>query len=158
MPLIFFSQPYLLFFALLIIDSLTKHLAIGLLTGSPIVINQFLSLRLQYNCGVAFSFFHSCSWQSQYILILLALLISGYLTFGIFQKSHNKTEKMGILLIVAGAVGNIIDRIYYGHVVDFILLHYESFYWPTFNIADTFITLGVITALLSSVKRTQSNK
>ena len=65
---------------------------------------------------------------------------------------------MGILLIVAGAVGNIIDRIYYGHVVDFILLHYESFYWPTFNIADTFITLGAITALLSSVKRTQSNK
>ena len=58
--------------------------------------------------------------------------------------SKNKSEKIGLLLIVAGAVSNLTDRINNNYVLDFIYLHYNNFYWPAFNFADIYITIGVI--------------
>ena len=86
------------------------------------------------------------------------MLISGGLAYSVYYQTHNKIEKIGILLIIAGAIGNVFDRICYGHVIDFISLHYHAYYWPTFNLADAFITCGAFLAILSGSILTQTKK
>ena len=103
--------------------------------------------------GVAFSFFADMGGSQVLPLIILSIAITIYLVYLFFQTPTNDAKKLfSLTFVIAGALGNIIDRVYLGYVVDFIDVFYGSFHWPVFNLADSFITLGAISYLLFTLK------
>ena len=143
--------------AIVFFDQITKFAAQSwLYIGEDFSIIPGLSFTLAYNKGAAFSlFYHDSGWQTIFF-ITLALLVSIYLVYYLVHLQHGSTIlKIGISLILGGAIGNMLDRIWYGHVVDFILLYYKSFSWPVFNLADTAITCGAGMLLIDSSRSTR---
>ncbi len=141
----------LVFFLSLDIATKTWALLVGTGTASPaetmlenpIFLKQltgFFNFILVRNTGVSFSMFSNFS--SQLPLIIFTTLIIGWLFHWLF-KEKNKLNQWVVVLITAGAFGNLIDRIRFNGVIDFIDWHYAGFHWPTFNIADVCISLGV---------------
>ena len=118
--------------------------------SSEIKLNNFLSLDLVWNKGVAFGLFSMNSvafYNALTILILIIILIVLYLSF-----TSSGFKKIAYLMIAGGAIGNVYDRIFYRQVPDFIDFHVGDFHWFIFNIADIFITFGVIFMILIEFK------
>ena len=130
-------------------DRISKIFVINLnnkLLGSEIFSSNFLNISLIWNKGIAFglfSFSEKLIYNSLTIVILIIILIIIFMTI----KSEG-LKKYSLLMILGGAFGNIFDRIFYKAVPDFIDFHYENFHWFIFNVADIFITLGVIFMIL----------
>ncbi|EJF80385.1 signal peptidase II [Bartonella doshiae] len=122
-----------------------------MLLGSEIPLFPFLSLYHVRNSGIAFSFFSSFSHWG---LISLTLIILVFLLWLWKNTEYNKPlSRFGLTLIIGGAIGNLIDRIRFQHVTDYILFHIDDiFYFAIFNLADSFITLGVIALLIEEVR------
>ncbi len=109
----------------------------------------FLALFRTWNQGVAFSLLSSFGDTA---LIAITLAILGFVLFLWRQAgTHRLVPNIGFALITAGALGNLIDRIWFGHVVDFILFHTANWSFAVFNLADSFITLGAIALLLDEL-------
>lgn len=146
---------YLLAAALFGIDQATKMLAVGALRyGRPVEVLPFLSWTLTYNTGAAFSFFQGASG----ILAGIAACVCVYLVYAIWRLRPRGSALEGAScgLILAGALGNLADRLRHGHVVDFIHVHYGWFNFPVFNVADSVLTIGVagwIALLLLDIRR-----
>ena len=105
-------------------------------------INSFLNFDLIWNQGIAFGIF-SLTNQSYYNLLTLIIgIITIIILFFVIKTSG--AEKYGFMMIFGGSLGNIFDRIYYSSVPDFIDIHYNNFHWFIFNVADIFITLGIL--------------
>lgn len=143
-----------------LIDQITKFMVVDTLTGEwpPIIkITDFFDIVLTYNYGVSYSWFASEKAITRYVLIGIKLLVILYLFYWV-KKEDNKNIKLGLYLIIAGALGNMFDRIYHGGVVDFISLHYGSFQWYIFNIADIYISIGAIILVIAvfAAKRTDA--
>jgi signal peptidase II len=133
-----------------LLDQITKQAAEQfLLLHKAIAVIPSFNLTLMYNEGAAFSFLSNAGGWQRWFFIVLSSVISIALIIWLrqLQKSGSAQNKKflsaGIALILGGAIGNLIDRILYGHVIDFIQVYYADFYWPAFNIADSAITLGV---------------
>mgnify|MGYP000022213027 FL=1 len=103
---------------------------------------EYLCIEEVWNSGVSFGLFHSLP-NSDLIFSVLSSLISIVLFFYLI-KSYNKILKASLSLIIAGAIGNVIDRLRFGAVYDFIDIHWHQWHWPAFNFADVFITLGAL--------------
>ena len=138
--------PSFLFVALIfILDRVTKHLILELsqpLNELNIQVNSFLSFNLVWNDGIAFgllSFKENFFYEVVTILIIIVSLL--VLWFALRTKG---IEKFGFLMILGGALGNLFDRMYYSSVIDFIDISYNNYHWFIFNVADIFITLGVV--------------
>jgi signal peptidase II len=115
-------------------------------------INNFFKIVHFQNTGAAFSFLDSASgWQNNFF-ILLTLAILTYLINLYRQNISSPYGSISIMLIMSGAIGNLIDRFSNGHVTDFIYLHINEYYWPAFNVADSAITIGAIIYLLGLLK------
>ena len=129
----------------LILDQASKFYMVNVVMNPPKVIpvTSFFSLVMAYNTGVSFSMFNDYGLTGTYVLIGVSIAISIMFLVWLF-KAQNKILASGLGLIVGGAIGNLIDRIYYGAVVDFLHFYYKEFSWPAFNLADTFITIGVM--------------
>ena len=128
-------------------DLFTKFLIQNyLFLNQSIKINQFFDIVYVQNYGVSFGLFSR--EIPHWVLVLIALLVVILILF-LMIISNKNLEKNAYFLIIAGAIGNIIDRILNSYVVDFISLHYEMFYWPAFNFADIYITIGIIMLLVS---------
>ena len=133
------------------LDRYSKIEIINNFSDTSVYLNDFLNLNLIWNTGIGFGILSSINNFSYHILTLIIgiiILILFYLCF----KSKNKREKIIFSLIIGGALGNIYDRIVFRAVPDFIDIHYKNFHWFTFNAADIFISIGVITLILSGVK------
>lgn len=144
---------------IVILDQLTKYLSITYLQAQDTVdIFPGLSLVLRYNTGAAFSFLADASGWQRWFFIGLALL-SGVIIYVWLGKlsAKDKWDGLGLSLILGGALGNVIDRLLNGYVVDFILLYYQQWHWPAFNIADTAICIGVALLLPSLFKIPKSS-
>ena len=130
------------------LDRYTKITAINILESKKnIYINDYLNLDLVFNTGIGFgllSFNENLYYNLVTILIIIVIIIIGFFTF----KSKKK-EKLFFTFILGGAIGNVYDRITYKAVPDFIDLHIGNFHWFSFNIADIFITLGIIFMILT---------
>ena len=127
---------------ILILDQLTKFWAEQTLTsGELIYVLPFFDLTLVYNEGAAFSLLSTAGGWQRYFLSGLSAIVSLFLIFWI-GRQHQPVERMAWVLILGGAAGNLVDRVFYGHVIDFISIHWEQYYWPTFNIADSALTIG----------------
>jgi len=107
------------------------------------IIPGFFNLTLAYNPGAAFSLFADGDGWQRWFFTMLAVFVSGVIIFWIKGLSkHEKITAIALSLILGGAIGNVIDRIAYGHVIDFIQFYYTQYYYPSFNIADSAITIG----------------
>ena len=120
--------------------------------GEQVEITSFFSLVHFQNPGAAFSFLSDQGGWQRYFLIAISLLAVLYIPWLINQYKKNILIVIGLLLILGGAIGNLYDRISYGYVIDFIYLHFDEFYWPAFNVADSAISLGVLLFLYGSFK------
>ena len=119
--------------------------------GDVIILNSFFNLHLTGNFGVSFSMMASDKTYWQYILIFIAILICIYFV-KIIMGTKKFSHKIPIILIISGAIGNVIDRLHMGFVIDFIQIHYNDLFFPTFNIADTYISIGVFFFILNQIK------
>ena len=130
------------------LDRYTKITAINILESKKnIYINDYLNLDLVFNTGIGFgllSFNENLYYNLVTILIIIVIIIIGFFTF-----KSKKREKLFFTFILGGAIGNVYDRITYKAVPDFIDLHIGNFHWFSFNIADIFITLGIIFMILT---------
>ena len=131
--------------AIFILDRLSKYFILELSSsddGFDIPITSFLNFNLVWNSGIAFGLF-SFNEQFYYNIITLVIIIITFVILFFAIKSVG-VEKIGFSMIFGGSLGNIFDRLYYSAVVDFIDLHINNIHWFIFNIADIFISLGVI--------------
>jgi signal peptidase II len=112
-------------------------------SSSEIYINSFLNFSLVWNSGIGFGILQL---EANIFYLLISIIITAINLILIYWMltSSNYLESIFISIILGGALGNLFDRYYYSSVPDFIDLHYESFHWFTFNIADIFITIGII--------------
>lgn len=122
------------------------------------VIPGYFSFTLIYNPGAAFSFLRDAGGWQKYLFTLLALGVSAYLGWNIIKGRFSSLMNIAASFIMGGAIGNVIDRLAYGHVVDFILVHYQhSWYYPAFNLADSFICVGAVLMVLDSLKQPRAH-
>ena len=114
-----------------------------------IYINQFLNFHLIWNTGVGFGLFSSDTNFYYNLITLLIILINVIILIMIFKSSNYKFFLL--LIILGGSLGNLFDRIYYKAVPDFLDLHYNDFHWYIFNVADIFITVGIICLIFAEL-------
>ncbi len=147
---------WLLLSALIVLfDQLTKVLVVRSFTlgqRRP-VIDGFFDLTLVYNKGAAFSFLAGAGGWQRWFFIGLGLAAVAFMLYLLWRHGQQKLFALGIALILGGAIGNIIDRILRGQVVDFVLLFWKDFYWPAFNVADCGITVGAALLILDERRR-----
>jgi signal peptidase II len=127
-----------------VLDQVTKQIAENsLLLHKPLAVFPGFNWTLMYNKGAAFSFLSQAGGWQRWFFIILSSVISIALIAWLRQlKKDQQVLSAGIAFILGGAIGNVIDRGLYGHVIDFIQVYYKDFYWPAFNLADSAITLG----------------
>ena len=124
----------------------------GLVYNSPVELLPVFDLRLLHNTGAAFSFLASAGGWQRWLFAGIALVVSGLIIHWLRKtEAHQRLQALGYALILGGALGNLYDRIAYGYVVDFISLHYDGWYFPAFNIADSAITLGAIALIFDAL-------
>jgi signal peptidase II len=107
---------------------------------------------LTYNTGAAFSFLAGAGGWQRWFLAGVALLVRVFIVGWLFRLSpSDRGLVIPLGLILGGGIGNLLDRLFLGHVIDFISLHYENWYWPAFNLADSAITVGAVWVLVGAV-------
>lgn len=125
------------------LDRLTKVLIIkNLALFENIGITSFFSLVHVRNLGGAFSFLHDYRY-AQYVFTILPIIIAAVLLYVILTYTFPMAKTLSLTLILAGALGNIYDRISYGNVVDFLDFYYSTYHWPAFNVADISVSCGI---------------
>ena len=119
-----------------------------------VVIPDYFSWTLAYNKGAAFSFLASESGWQRWFFAAIAVVVSVVLVVWLKRlKAHETWLALALALVLGGAIGNLFDRVVYGHVIDFILVHWQNrWYFPAFNLADSAITLGAILLALDMFK------
>ena len=147
-----FKKANVIFFTLVIItfllDRLTKLKIINNYNESPYYVNDYLNFDLIWNIGIGFGFLSSSSsiiYNSITIIIAVVILILFYLSL-----ISNNLDKFIYSIIIGGALGNFYDRLFFKAVPDFIDLHYNNFHWFTFNVADIFISIGILFIIVKS--------
>jgi len=145
---------YFLVLLLIIVDQLSKLLVYGYLKpNESLEVTSFLSFSHVHNYGAAFSFLANEDGWQQYFLVMVSSIAS--LAIAIWMAKTTKQQVFKLLalsLILSGAVGNLIDRAALGFVIDFIDFHYQTFYFPVFNVADMAISAGVVLLILIDLK------
>ena len=149
----------LLVFSIFLFDRLSKIYVIFLdnkFFGSEIFSSKFLNISLILNEGIAFGLL-SFNEKIFYNLLTFIILVIILIIFLMALKSYG-LKKYSLLMILGGALGNVYDRIFYGAVPDFIDFHIGNFHWFIFNVADIFITLGVIFMIIIEITDNNKNK
>ena len=139
----------------LLFDQLSKWWALSnLKLGIPEEVLSFLNWLLLFNPGAAFSFLAQSSGWQRWFFTVLGLLASAYIFWLLRKSQQDKLLSFALSLILGGALGNVLDRIMYGAVVDFIDLYYQHWHWPAFNLADSAICVGAALIVLTELRKT----
>lgn len=119
----------------------------------------YFNLTYVHNTGAAFSFLSEAGGWQRWFFAVLALVISAVLSVWLARlEKHETLLALALSLVLGGAIGNLIDRLAYGYVIDFLDVYYNTWHWPAFNIADSAITLGVMLMLAESFGLGKSQK
>jgi signal peptidase II len=142
-----------------VLDQLSKQLVDGAMAlGDSIVLAPMLALTRANNYGAAFSFLGNASGWQRWFFIALAVFVCGVLLVWLARLArHEWLSALALSLILGGAIGNLVDRAWYGYVIDFIDVYYRSWHWPTFNVADSAITLGACLLVLDALFTRQAD-
>jgi signal peptidase II len=138
----------------LLLDQASKWLALSQLQlGIPEPVLPFFNWLLLFNPGAAFSFLAQSSGWQRWFFTALGLLACIYIVFMLRKHQDEKLLCIALSLILGGAAGNVLDRLMYGAVVDFIDLHYANWHWPAFNVADSAICIGAVLIIVSELRK-----
>ncbi len=134
---------------IILLDQLSKWLVLSSLSfGETIYFAPFWNWVLTFNPGAAFSFLADQPGWQRWFFTVLALAVSGWIAVELNKHPGEKLVALAMSLVMGGALGNVIDRVRFGAVVDFIQWHAAGYYWPAFNIADSAITVGAVLLVL----------
>ncbi len=139
---------FLIAFLVFLLDQVSKRLVLDnfYTFSNGLQISSFLNLVYVENRGVSFGMFSQ--HDKSFYFGILSMIVSAYIVY-LIHKSNNFLELIGLSLILGGAIGNGVDRLYYGYVIDFIDFHLNNIHWPAFNFADSFITIGAVVFISS---------
>lgn len=137
----------------IVADQISKKFAVDIIPlHHSIEMLPFFNWTLMYNEGAAFSFLSDQGGWQRWFFIILSCVVTTALTIWMARLQRDERSiAISLSLIIGGAIGNLIDRIHLGHVVDFIHLHYQQYFWPAFNVADSAITVGVTIMIVDSL-------
>ena len=144
---------------IILIDQLTKiTIEQRFEFGDVKPVTGFFNVVLAYNKGAAFSFLASASgWQGGF-LIAIAVAASVFILYLLARHGHQRLFALALAMILGGAVVNVIDRIVYGHVIDFLDFHWGDWHWPAFNLADSAIVGGAALLIVDELRRVRRAK
>jgi signal peptidase II len=138
----------------IVLDQLFKTLIVGnYQLGESRVVTSFFNVVRVHNSGAAFSFLAGASGWQRWFFVGLGFAAAGFIVW--MLKSHGGQRLFGwaLALILGGALGNVIDRLLHGHVIDFIQVHYGGWFFPSFNVADSAISVGAVLLILDELRR-----
>jgi signal peptidase II len=143
----------------LVVDQCTKLLADAMLTlHQPVAVMPYFAFMKAYNSGAAFSFLSEASGWQRWFFVTLAMVVIGILLVWLRRLPAAEVRtRLALVLILGGAAGNLIDRLVYGYVIDFIDIYYDNWHWPAFNIADAAISVGAFLLLLDAFRGGREN-
>lgn len=137
-------------------DQLAKYAAVeGLAVGRPVQVTPFFNLTLVYNAGAAFSLLSDAPGWQRGLFIAIALIASVWIIWLLRKYPRERLFALALSLVLAGAVGNVIDRIRIGSVIDFLDFHALGYHWPAFNVADSAITCGAVLLIWDALRPRQ---
>ena len=138
----------------IVLDQLTKWgMSSWLSLHESVAVIPMFNLTLAHNTGAAFSFLAQSSGWQRWFFIGLAVTISVVLLIWLARlKPHAKLEAVALTMILGGALGNVIDRVHLGYVIDFLDFYVNNYHWPAFNVADSAICIGAILLLIDSLR------
>jgi signal peptidase II len=140
-------------FLVVVLDQLTKAIIVNQFSlGESLRVTAFLDLVLAHNRGAAFSFLAGAGGWQRWFFTVIALAAVGVILYFLRKHADEPRFCFALSLILGGAVGNLIDRVALGHVVDFLAFHYAGYAWPAFNAADSAITVGAVLLAWESVR------
>ena len=143
-----------------VLDQLTKYIAsTSLEMHTPVAVMPMFNWTLMHNPGAAFSFLANESGWQRWFFAIIAIVVSVVIVFWLKRlQQHEKWQAIALALILGGAVGNVIDRLSLGYVVDFIQVYYQHWYWPAFNLADSAISVGVALIIIDSIREYRAER
>ena len=143
-----------------ILDQITKYVAsTSLEMYQPIAVMPMFNWTLMHNTGAAFSFLADAGGWQRWFFAIIAVVVSVVIVLWIKRlEQHERWQAIALALILGGAIGNVIDRILLGYVVDFIQVYYQQWFWPAFNIADSAIFIGVGMIIIDSIREYRDEK
>ena len=141
---------YSIVIVIVILDQITKIWADRALDMyQQVYVTSYFNITKAYNYGAAFSFLDTPGGWQRWFFTGISLVVSIVLSVWLYRMTRaEKWLSLSIVLILSGAVGNLIDRMFYGYVVDFIQVHWNESYFPSFNIADAAISCGTVLLLI----------
>ncbi len=148
MPWLFLSL------ALIIADQFTKVLILGhYRLGDTTYVTSFFDVVRAHNTGAAFSFLASASGWQRWFFTGIGIIAAVFIIWMLRSHAGQKLFSFALACILGGAIGNVIDRLLHGYVIDFIQVHWERHYFPAFNVADSAITIGAACLILDELRR-----
>ena len=141
----------LIFLLLVLLDILSKYIVFNYIDLYQFIkITYFFDITHIHNFGVSFGLF--AGTIPYLVLIFIGLFVTAFVSY-LYLNSRDTLERWGLFIIICGAIGNIVDRSINGYVIDFLYLHINQYYWPAFNFADIYISLGIIMIIVNMVKK-----
>ena len=146
--------------AVIVLDQLTKYWAqTQLELHRAVEVLPFLNWTLSHNPGAAFSFLADQSgWQRWFFTVIAFAVSVGLIVWLTRLQNTQRWLAIALTLVIGGAIGNVIDRMLHGYVIDFIDVYYKSYHWPAFNIADSAIFVGAVMLIIDSFKNPSQEK
>jgi len=140
--------------AVILLDQITKTVVLGQFEhGDSLTVTSFFNLVRVHNAGAAFSFLADAAGWQRWFFVGLGGVAAVFIVWMLRRHGGQRLFAWALALILGGALGNVIDRLLHGHVVDFIQVHYGGWYFPSFNVADSAITLGAILLIVDELRR-----
>jgi len=141
----------LIFLLLVLFDILTKYIVFNYIDLYQFIkITFFFDITHIHNFGVSFGLF--AGTIPALVLVFVGIFVTAFV-FYLYINSSELLERWGLFIIICGAIGNIVDRSINGYVIDFLYLHINQYYWPAFNFADIYISIGIIMIIVNMVKK-----
>jgi signal peptidase II len=145
--------------AVILLDQLTKTLILGFFElGDSRSVTSFFNVVRVHNTGAAFSFLAGASGWQRWFFVGLGLVAAVLIVWMLRSHGGQRLFAWALALILGGALGNVIDRLLHGHVVDFIQVHYGGWYFPAFNVADSAISVGAACLILDELLRVRRTR
>lgn len=140
--------------AVILLDQVTKTVIAGTMQlGDARTVTPFLDIVRAHNRGAAFSFLSDASGWQRWFFTGIGAVAAAFIVWMLKKHGGQRLFGWALSLILGGAVGNVIDRLLHGHVIDFVSVHWRSAYFPAFNVADSAITLGAVLLILDELLR-----
>ncbi|HEX4234256.1 MAG TPA: signal peptidase II [Caldimonas sp.] len=138
----------------IVVDQLTKAMIVAAFQlGDARMVTPFFDIVRAHNRGAAFSFLNDASGWQRWFFVGLGVAAAAFIVWLLRRHGGQRMFGWALSLILGGAIGNVIDRLVHGHVIDFLQVHWKSHYFPSFNVADSAITIGAALLILDELRR-----